>query len=693
MNFNWSNMSVYRFLPLFISSLGAVAFAQENQAIQEIIVSADFRQQSLAEIPGSVSIISNELIERRHARHLEEILLDAPNVNIASGSNRARFFQIRGIGERGQFAEPLNSSVGVMIDQVDYSGAGNAALLYDVEQVEVLMGPQGTRYGSNALVGLINIKTRDPQTENGFGMQVEAADYASHSLGAYVTGPLSETLQYRLSGLISESDGFSTNLNLDRPTNQRQENMLRGKLSWQASETVNLDLSLSRLELDNGYDAFSLDNTRDTLSDQPGVDRLDSQALSANLSIDSFAPARLEIITGFSDSDIVYGYDEDWTYTGFHPFEYSSTDYYFRDRDTASTELRLISKDDGLLFNDSTNWIVGLYRLQQEVSLRRAYTYLPTDFTSQYEIERLAVFAESNTSLNSNWSFDIGLRLEQFDATYTDSTALNFMPDESLSGGKLALNYHTADAGLFYLSAARGYKAGGFNTDGSLDADLREFDSEELWNYEIGYKGSHLNDTLQAQIALFYMDREEVQIASSTTRLRPDMSTEFIDYTGNAAEGSNYGLELSGNWQLQNDLSFFASAGLLKSKYANFINSAGDDLSGREQAHAPSYQFSVGTEYFFSSSLSINLNVQGKDRFYYSDSHNLQSEAYALLNASLNWQLDDWRISLWGRNLTDKDYFVRGYYFGNDPRDGYTAKAYTQFGEPRRVGLSLSADF
>jgi iron complex outermembrane receptor protein len=123
------------------------------------------------------------------------------------------------------------------------------------------------------------------------------------------------------------------------------------------------------------------------------------------------------------------------------------------------------------------------------------------------------------------------------------------------------------------------------------------------------------------------------------------------------------------------------------------VNSQGDSLNGREQAHAPDYQFTLGSEISFTSSLSMNINVQGRDAFYFSDSHSVRSEEYALLNASLRYQSGNLSLNLWGRNLADEDYLVRGFFFGNDPRDDYTAKGYTQLGEPRVYGLTLDLSF
>jgi len=678
---------------LAISTLPCASFVCAQPVLEEIIVTADFRQAAVDDIPASIAVVDADVMARKNAQHLEDILLNTPNVNLASGASRARFIQIRGIGERGQFSEPLNASVGVMIDGVDFSGIGTAGMLYDMAQVEVLMGPQGTRYGSNALAGLINMQTKAPQPETEYGVQLQAANAGERGVAGFLTGPATDDLFFRVSGQQLESDGFSNNLFLGRPTNTREETTLRGKFRWLMTDAEQLDFTAAMIDLDNGYDAFSLDNMRDTLSDEPGFDRQDSKLASLNFTTSRFAPFALEVLGGFAVSDIAYGYDEDWVYTGFHPFEYSSTDKYYRDRETISGEVRLVSSDVGALLGGRTSWVAGIYSLHQDVDLARDYTFLPALFTSRFIIDRLAVYADTTTVLTDNFSLDIGLRSERFSAEYQDSNGLAFSPNDDLFGGKISLNYALPDSSLLYASASRGYKSGGFNTDGSLDADLREFNAETLWNYEAGFKGLLLDNRLQLQAALFWMDRDDVQISSSTVRVRDNGSAEFIDFIGNAAGGTNRGLEISAQWQSADHWSLYGNLGLLDADYEDFINSNGDNLDGRQQAHAPDYQYTLGMVYDFDANLSLDVNVQGRDAFYFSDSHDARSDSYALLNASLRYQRDAMTLTLWGRNLTDEDTFVRGFYFGNDPRDDYTARGYTQLGEPVRYGLTVNLDF
>ncbi|MDA9901528.1 TonB-dependent receptor [Gammaproteobacteria bacterium] len=668
--------------------------AQSNTAtIDEIIVTADYRKSNALDISSSISVVGSEIIEKKNAHHLEEILLNAPNVNSSSGSSRARFYQIRGIGERGQFSEPLNSSVGVIIDGIDFSGIGTTALLYDVEQVEILLGPQGTRYGSNALAGLINIASKSPSSSATYGLQLENANYDSKGLSGYLSGPISEKLRYRFSAQNHSTDGFNNNQFLRKNTSFRDERIMRGQLEWSPSEHTQIDVISSFINIDNGYDAFSLDNTRDTLSDSPGADRQKSKTVSANLSLTQFEKFTVETLLGYANSKIDYGYDEDWVFDGFHPWEYSSTDQYLRKKETKSGEIRFVSTDSGLIFSDTTDWVFGVYVLQQQSHLQRNYTFLPENFYSKYRTNRSSVYAELNSQLGENWNLTLGVRAEQFNAAYSDSNEIDFAPNKNLFGGKAALTYTTGQDNILYASVSQGYKTGGFNTDGTLDKEFREFDAEELLNYELGFKGSLYNEKIRTQVTLFFMDRDDVQISSSLVQTRSDGSSEFIEYIGNAASGSNYGLEVSGEFNATERVMLYSSAGILKTKYKTFINSAGENLNGRQQAHAPNYQYTLGISAKLNSALEFDANLQGRDRFYFSDSHSGQSEKYNLLNASVRYSRKDWRLTVWGRNINNQDYLVRGFFFGNDPRDNYNPKSYTQLGEPARYGITLNLDF
>jgi outer membrane receptor protein involved in Fe transport len=676
-------------LSAFLSFTVGLAAAAEN-TIEEIVVTADFRARSELDMATSVTVMTEAAIKSRSAQHFEELANAIPNVNYASGSNRARFFQIRGIGERSQFVAPINPSVGLLVDNVDFSGAATIATMMDVKQVEVLRGPQGTRYGANALAGLINVKTHDPEDQFAASLKLGAADYNTQTITAMVTGPMTETVSARLAVGSHRSDGYYENLFLRKKRNNAQdEQSIRGKLSAEMSANWQLDLSLSHVNIDNGYDSFTLDHSRTTLSDEPGQDQQESLALAIDSSwqLDNFD---LKLIVGLADSDMEYGYDEDWTFAGIHPDGYMSRDNYIRNRETQSLELRFLSNDSSRLFSDSTDWLFGVYTLKSSESLKREYTFLASDFRSNYDFDTAAAFFQLDSSLSEKLTLETGLRVERRDTIYRDSELLGFSPMETLWGGRVAAKYLLNSNTMAYASIARGYKAGGFNTDGTLDADLREFGEEFLIEYELGIKSSLLENKLHLKAAVFHDDRQDQQVKSSEGRIRVNGSTEFVDFVGNAAEGSNNGMELEAVWYPSQQLGLTASLGLLDATFDSFVNSENQDLSGRDQAHAPGYMAHLAADYNLGA-WSLSVSLDAKDDFYFSDSHNVQSDPYELLNLNLSYSGERWSLIFWGRNLTNQDYAVRGFFFGefgNDPRKGYAPEPYVQYGEPRMVGVS-----
>ena len=545
-----------KFVPVLIALLGIAGLAQAQpqrdwpaRELPEIVVTAEMRTTQLMETSISTSVMSADTIRQRAAQHLEEVLNIAPNVNFASGTSRARYFQIRGVGDRSQFQEPLNPSVGLLLDGVDFSGIGSIGTLFDVEQVEVLRGPQGTLFGANALAGLVNIRSHAPTDEFFHRVEATAGDYDSYGLGVVSSGPIRQDLLYRVAAEQFNSDGYTENRFLDKEdTQERDELTLRGRLRWLPTDRHTVDAGLTWIDVDNGYDAFSLDNVRDTISDEPGRDAQESLAASLKSS-SSFDRFELRALLTVANTDSEYSYDEDWTYAGFHPFGYSSTDRYLRERDSVSAELRLLSNSDSRLFGDRSDWVIGLYYLANDEDLDRRYTYAGP-FDSEYDTETLAVFGQLDTALTPALSLVIGLRFENRDTDYSDSNGVAFDPDKGLWGGKLALEYRWTDDTLGYASVSRGYRANGVNGAilASLDATddpeviaalnrVRDFDEETLLNYELGLKSALLGNALQARLALFYMDRDDQQVRGSFLIPQPGGATTFIDYTANAAEG------------------------------------------------------------------------------------------------------------------------------------------------------------
>ncbi|MDX1563477.1 MAG: TonB-dependent receptor plug domain-containing protein, partial [Gammaproteobacteria bacterium] len=330
-------------LALAVAALVATAPAAAQPEADEVVVTTGFRSENLFDTAGSVSVIDAGLIEARQAEHLEAVINTAANVTMTSGASRGRFVQIRGVGDLEQFVDPKHyPSIGVSIDGIDLGGIANAAMLFDADQVEVLRGPQGTRFGSSALAGQINIKTIEPTQSFDAYVDAGLADYGTAMLGAAVGGALSDSVAGRIAVQRHRGDGYIDNAYLGRDdTNGYDETLVRGKLRFTPTDSATYDLTTILFDSDNGYDAFSLDNTRTTVSDEPGNDNLKLTAFGAKGTWQLDAGSSIEASLNRLDSDIDYGFDEDWTFVGFCDgtecdpvFDFfSNTDRYARERE------------------------------------------------------------------------------------------------------------------------------------------------------------------------------------------------------------------------------------------------------------------------------------------------------------------------------------------------------------------------
>ena len=234
---------------------GATA-AADDQVLEEVIVTATLREQSLLEAPASVTLLNEQTLRLVARQHFEDVLSVIPNLHWAGATSRPRFFQIRGVGEREQWQGAPNPSVGFLIDDIDFSGIGMPGTLFDVERVEVLRGPQGMRYGANALAGLIVLRGRAPADEFGFQTEASIGEYASESIGAVATGPVDAlNSSWRVAVQRYRSDGYRRDVFLDRDdTNGYDELTGRTKWHWQAGENTSVDFTWLHTNLDNGYE-------------------------------------------------------------------------------------------------------------------------------------------------------------------------------------------------------------------------------------------------------------------------------------------------------------------------------------------------------------------------------------------------------------------------------------------------------
>lgn len=691
----------FLFIFLYIFSIDAKQSDDKNSdaLLESIVVTADLREDTTQrDIATSITVLDDEVLEAAGQQHFQDVIELVPNLNWSGGSNRPRYFQIRGIGERSQYEGAPNPSVGILVDDIDFSAIGGVATLFDVEQIEVLRGPQGTRYGANALAGLIYVKSKDPSIDPAYSIKSLIGDDGDRSIGFSATGGLgkSDSAAYRVSLQSFQADGFRSNDFLNRDdSNGRDELTARAKFHFEPTENWISDMTVLYANIDNGYDAFSPENTFVVHSDKPGKDAQKSvgfawrNQFSMNRSFDVLS------ISSYSDSDIDYSFDGDWgneNYWGeFSPYDFTSeTD---RERQHLAQEVRFISRPDQRIFGGSTDWLIGVYSMQMQedntiLELFNGDVY--KTLSSEFDAVNLAVFFQLDTHFNDNTVFSSGLRYEYRDTEYQDSSGLDLSPTDHMWGGQISINHQFSDSHNVYSTISRGYKAGGFNLSLSVPVERREYNPEFLWNIEAGIKGIFLDGVWSDSLSVFYSRREDMQVSTSY-QSDPNDPLTFVFFTGNAAEGKNYGLEYEFKYQLNPYFSLYGSLGLLKAEFSEFVTAEGS-IAGRDQAHAPRYQYHFGGEYRSSGGLFARMDINGSDAFFFSDSHNQKAKAHNLVNIKLGYDADNWAAYLWGRNVFDKSYAVRGFFFGLEPPD-YADKQYVQLGDPSHFGISAEFNF
>jgi len=674
-------------------------------AIEEIIVSADFRDVNQMTVAGSISVIDDSVIKALGATHLDQLLMSAANVGSSSGASHARFLQIRGIGDLEQFVDPKYfPSVGIVIDGVELGGSVNAGTLMDIKQVEVLRGPQGTRFGTSALAGMVNMQSNDATEQFYAAINGGTGNYGFDSVGGVVNGALTDSLFGRLAVQTTESDGYMKNVYLGKDdTNNIDETSVRGKLHWQASDDSEYDLTVFHYDGDNGYDTFSLDNNRDTYSDQPGQDKQKTTAATLKGQWQLESGLALEAILTRDDAESTYSYDEDWSHVGFDSWEFSGFDYYDRDRDSTALDIRLLSSESDLTTGDSS-WVLGVYGQARNEDLHRIYW---GDFYSSYDTDREAIYGEFETALTDQLRIIVGARYEHFKGRYKDSNGTGDTHSDDLISAELTMEYMVDDSTMLYATASQGQKPKGINTEAQssfalMSADFQSFmssklsfDTETLRNYEVGLKGRYLDEQLTVRAAVFYMDRKDAQLES--WMWDPD-SFLWIGYLDSIDKAHNYGAELELNYQVSESLALFANLGYLKTNVDSvtaYDLDIGDfvEHKDRDQSKSPNYQYSVGFVIEPFENLSSRIEWAGQDDSYYGYYHDGKIDSYNVLNANISYQLGDLSVDVWGRNLTDEDYAVHALYFGNDPRKFYENEVYNQLGEPRVYGVTLSYEF
>ena len=472
------------------------------------------------------------------------------------------------------------------------------------------------------------------------------------------------------------------------------------------SDATSFDLVYFDNNFDDPADIWTIDGSLNTLSDRPGMDSQDTRALGINLEFMNRLNT-LELLYSETDTDVIFSYDADWGNTQSHfPYVYDYFSETLRKRETSNFELRLLSNESGTTFADQIQWIIGISYYEIDESNNRrddgAYGdpndgfgtfYSESFFSSDYSSESKSVFGNLDYFMSENLKLTLGFRWEDWQADYIDSNKEFFTPDDSMNGGKISLINSLENDLKYYVSIAKGYKQGGFNlgtgVSGSSLVQAISYSPEYLTNYELGINKYFVSSQTFLDLVIFYSDRRDQQVLSST-QVDPQDPNTFLFLTKNAAEGLNYGAEISLDSEISDTVTMFLNLGILETEIRKYQSRP--DLEGREQAHAPDYSFSAGLSWEISNNLEFLLDFNGKSDFYYSDSHDNTSDDYILTNINMIYTKDKINLNFWVRNIFDEYYSLRGFYFGNEPPN-FEDTLYERHGDPRSYGLTFRYDF
>ena len=673
---------------------------------KEIIVHAGLTAETLQWIASSVTVFTKRDIKENGGEHFQFLTDYIPNLNWAGGTSRPRYFQIRGIGERSHyFGEgPPNFSVGFVLDDIDLSGVGMAGMLHDIEQIEVFKGPQSSVYGPNAMAGLISMRSTEPHENFETDLTATYGSDSHYRIGFVANTKIRNGMYFRLSGLKNYTDGFRQNVSKEMTnTNKRDELYLRAKLMLQPVKNLSLLGTVMVADLNNGYDAWAPDNNEEfkTYSNHQGQDSQKSTAFSLRANLGLSERVAFTSITSYSETDLVHSYDGDWADSAYwynnHNFDpevegwsYEFFDSNKKNRSSLTQELRA---------SIGSFIIGGYYKHLKEQDNASGYLFggMVTEGTGTYEFNVLAGYVQYAYHFSSALKIKGNFRYETneiiYNGTYLGYDAalplVEFDLEHGMLGFKGTLQYQDDRFTSYYLSIAQGYKSGGVNQRPFLAQENRPFKPEYVQNVELGFK--RMMDIYSDRLTVFIGNRRDQQVSVSSQQVSGDPNS-FYYFTSNAGSGWLGGMEWDHEQVLISNVRLTASLGYLDTKVEEFsyqIDSTTIGIGGnRAAAMAPKLTGSFGFDWRDESGLFARTGMTYKDTYYFSDSHNQISNSYFLINLSFGKTIGGATITFWARNIFDKRYAIRGFYFGLIPPD-YPDELWLSYGDPRQIGLTF----
>ena len=736
-------MKNYFSLIILISALFAQNVVTESDSLNPIELEgveifSSLRQVNEGDLASSAIIFSDEL-ELFQGQHFSDLLLKVPNLNYAGGTSRPRFFQLRGEGSVSRYADqgPPSPYIGLVLDGMDLSELGMITPLFDMQQVEVLMGVQTSLFGASASSGLINFKTNDPTDEEGGYAMLQFGSYNTFTNGLVYNLPFENGWKLRLVGHSNVSDGYKENVAIGGYASaNKNETSLRVKLLKEGN-LITQKYTVIASDFDNGYDNWSPDNNTDniTYSDNPGKDSQKSQIFIADYRYD-LGEQIVDLNVGISSNETLHSYDSDWgNYSfwldepyNFNPdvegYQYDFFDSFDREIDTRTTDLRFKSNINN---NNKVDYVFGLYNSTYEETTDAAgYIFggSSTGLSSGYDITTKSVYGELAFNFDNSSTLAFAFRNEARDIDYFDfeNAGASFELDGDWNTSyKVSYELHPIENLHWYIYAAEGYHPAGVNQNPYLDMEDKTYDDEIYIDLTTGIRW--YTDNIKLSTSLFYLEHDG-HIFETSEQLDPSNPNAFAFFKQNADSGYEYGSETSSEFKLNDRFSMGLSLGLLSGEiefgdHAEHGDEHGEDdhdedhdedhddhdedhddhdeheghAEHGQKAHAPNWNYSLTFNYNFTEDSSLMVEIAGKDAFVFDSMHDeYESEPYHLLNAYYSQTFDKVKLGFYAKNILDESYADRGFIFGLEPPQ-YSEKLYTSFGPPREIGMSLTYSF